>query len=457
MNKEVKWLPIILFATSCLFLLPIFTYPSDWAGWLLVYFSFVLPSLFGRVRRDRKLLFILWIIIAFHNAISIYNVYGGVIYGAALDAANFQELAKDLTTGRYPLWFAEFGSLEIGASSYSRFLAISYRIFGVSLLLGQTLSVIAYTFSCIVLIYLAGSLRFRFKRAILLIYGLSAPAIIFCSVTMREAWQVLFFLLVVFFTLKLRTAPSLFKAVCISIFGLGLGMLHNGLFVYALALTGWSLYWGASGKWKNAKYKKILIRAGILATALIVSSVWIYLGGEIGGISGAIQSGEAINYTENYREKGDKDASANYYVKVDTSSPLTFISSGSLAFIYYLFAPFPWEVRRVIDIYAAVESILRLILLFFIAQLWWKSKGERRRRYSYLLICYLSLEFLWSLGTANWGTALRHHIVASGILALLGSPSLAYSLQRVLNRLKSRSPNAFQLKRYDMKSTKATN
>lgn len=438
-NQKNRWLPLFILVASCLLLFPIFIFPSDWAGWLFVYFSFVIPFLFARIRQDRAIVLIFLIIIAAHNAISIYNVYESTVYGAGLDAITFQEMARDIATDRHPVWFTNFGTVEIGASIYTRFLASFYRIFGVSLLLGQSLSVIAYALSCVVLIYLANLLRFRFKPSILLIYGLPLPAIIYCSVIMREAWQVLFFMLVVYLTIRLRMKPSILTSLAMLASGLILGFLHNGLFAYALVMLGLSIYWGISGKWRAAGIKIIIIRAAILSATLIAFLAWFYLGGEIGGATRAIRAGEAVTYTETYRERGEQDAAASYQVRVDVSSPTVFVGTSFLSFIYYQFAPFPWQIRRPIDIYAGLEAILRFILLIFMSKLWWNAKGERRRRYTYLILCYLSLEFLWSLGTANWGTGVRHHLVAYGVLVLLGTPGFTYGLRRSLQRLRFRS------------------
>ena len=455
MRREIKWLPIILLATSSLLLLPISFFPSDWAGWLLVYISFVLPLFFAPFRRDRKLLIILLLIVAAHNAVSIYNAYGGTVFGATLDAVKFQDLAKDLATDKHPLWFTEFDSLEIGANAYTRFLASFYRVFGVSLLLGQSLSVIAYTLSCIILIYLAETFRFRFKRSLLVMYGLPAGSIIYCSIVMREAWQVLFFLLVIYLAIRLRSSPSISTSILMLLSGLALGLLHNGLFLYSLLLLGVSVYWGISGRWRKAGYKKVLIRATILGVAFVGVMIWLYFGGEIGGATKAIRTGDVVVYTETYREKGEQDAAANYQVKVDASSPLAFLTSGSIVFIYYQFAPFPWQVTRPLDAYATIEGIIRLVLIIYSFRLWWRARGERRQRYGYLIFCYFSLEFLWALGTGNWGTSVRHHIIAYGVLALLGGPGLMYSLNLLMHRLKFRRRRFSPLRRIEIKGIKA--
>ncbi|MBL8205220.1 MAG: hypothetical protein JNM09_13380 [Blastocatellia bacterium] len=455
MRREIKWLPIVIFATSGLLLLPIFLFPSDWAGWLLVYFSFVLPLFFAPFRQDRKLLTILLIIVAAHNAVSIYNAYGSTVFGATLDAVKFQDLAKDFATDKHPLWFTEFDSLEIGTNAYTRFLASFYRVFGVSLLLGQTLSVIAYTLSCIILISLAKLFRFRFRQSLLVLYGLSAGSLIYCSIIMREAWQVLSFLLVIYLAVRLRISPSVSRAILMLVSGLVLSLLHNGLFLYSILLLGVSIYWGISGKWRKAGYKKILIRTAILGVAFVGVLVWLYFGGEIGGATKAIRTGDVVVYTETYREKGEQDAAANYQVQVDASSPLAFIASSSLVFIYYQFAPFPWQVTRPLDAYATIEGILRFVLIIYSLRLWWRARGERRQRYTYLIFCYFSLEFLWALGTGNWGTAVRHHIVAYAPLVLLGGPGLIYNIERLLRRLRFRR-KAPPLRRIEIKGIKAT-
>ena len=35
-----------------------------------------------------------------------------------------------------------------------------------------------------------------------------------------------------------------------------------------------------------------------------------------------------------------------------------------------------------------------------------------------VLIIYLAVEFVWAMGTSNWGTAMRHHTIANGILLI---------------------------------------
>ncbi|MCG8344626.1 MAG: hypothetical protein MI685_05625, partial [Chlorobiales bacterium] len=49
-----------------------------------------------------------------------------------------------------------------------------------------------------------------------------------------------------------------------------------------------------------------------------------------------------------------------------------------------------------------------------------RSKGNYRRIYAMLLILYFINSVMWALGTKNYGTAIRHHLVPYWIIVLLG-------------------------------------
>lgn len=49
-----------------------------------------------------------------------------------------------------------------------------------------------------------------------------------------------------------------------------------------------------------------------------------------------------------------------------------------------------------------------------------ESQGPRRDTLIMLAILFWSLELLWSIGTSNWGQAIRHRAVGYGFLVILG-------------------------------------
>jgi len=50
---------------------------------------------------------------------------------------------------------------------------------------------------------------------------------------------------------------------------------------------------------------------------------------------------------------------------------------------------------------------------------WYKTKGREQKQVAFLLLIYLMMSALWSLGTINYGTSIRHHLVSYWILVLL--------------------------------------
>jgi hypothetical protein len=118
------------------------------------------------------------------------------------------------------------------------------------------------------------------------------------------------------------------------------------------------------------------------------------------------------------------DARTAYSFVLNTSSVYGLVTTIPMLFVQYMFSPFPWQVENVKDVYALLESMLRFMLLFFAVSSWRRSSGEVRSYYGFLLIAVLGMELMWALGTANWGTAMRHHVPGFSVIVLLGAPRL---------------------------------
>ena len=129
------------------------------------------------------------------------------------------------------------------------------------------------------------------------------------------------------------------------------------------------------------------------------------------------------------------DTRTNFSSILDTSSVIGIVTTVPMVFVEYMFAPFPWQVENVKDVWALLESMLRFVLLFFALFSWRRSSGEVRSCYGFLLIVVLGMEFVWALGTANWGTASRHHVLGYGIIVLLGAPGLILFMRELHSRI----------------------
>lgn len=402
--------------------------PADAAGWALLFLTYALLLIYPEFRQDRRLALAGIAVLTAHHAVAFVNAFVGTVIGADADAIVFQQRSSNLAMG------INTDVILGGATGfYTHFLAFFYGIFGPSLFLGEELSIFAFTLSSILLIKTCGMIGiFRFRAGLLLLFGFSLSGLIFLSLTLRESWQVFFVLLSTYWALRVRSHMNWINCAFLLLSALGLGMLHEGLPPYAAFLVIFSLYWGIGvGRPSEILWKRALLLA-FTAILLVVLAASLK---QIGGASAALASGKALEFAQNYRLHSVQDARAAYGVMLDASTPLHFISTLPLVLIQYMFAPFPWQLGAPLDIEAMLEGWVRLALLITSWRAWRFSSGEARSRTGFLFVLFLTMEFLWALGTINWGTAVRHHVLAYGILVLTGGPGLLHFLNKAFRSL----------------------
>jgi len=395
---------------------------QDWAGFLLALFNFSIVLMWKRVRSDTKVVHAIWLCIFLHHAVAFLNVYLGNVIGTEGDARTFHFYGADASVE------PEIGFWTNPRVTYTNTLGFFYHAFGTSFLLGDELSVLAFTLSCIVLVKLISLLELeRFRIAIVLFFGLLPSSVIFRSVTLRESWQALFFLLSVYWAVRLRKRPGILIFLFMLMSAYCMASLHGGLKGFAVYLILTSVYWGVIGRKKGASWAWHVrfLFAGFLVAGVIMltQKMGWYLTVEQG-----------LKSVEDFRISAvaiAEDNRAFYGVMLDTSSVLGIVKTISMIFVQFMFAPFPWQVENVKDIYAMLESMLRFVFLFFALSSWCRSSGEVRSYYGFLLIVVLGMELMWSLGTINWGTAIRHHVPGYGVIVLLGAPGLILFMRKL--------------------------
>jgi hypothetical protein len=403
-------------------------FPADAAGWVLLYLTYALFMAYPEIRRNRRISVAAIIILTAHHLVAFVNAFVVTVVGADKDAVDFQRQASETASGS-----SADALLGAGSVLYVHFVAFFYHLFGTSLFLGEELSVLAFTLSCIVLIRLCDLMGIsHFRAGLLLLFGLSLSGLIFLSVTLRESWQVLFVLLSTYWALCVRSRASWLNIIFLILSAVGLGLLHQGLAPYAVFLVLVSIYWGIGARhpsdilWKRA----LVVIVSVFLIVLVAASIK-----QLGGASAALATGNALEYAQDYRLHSTQDARAAYGVALDASTPAHFAATLPPVFIQYMFAPFPWQISSPLDIEAMLEGGVRLALLYTSWCAWRQSIGEARSRNGFLLGLFLTMELLWALGTINWGTAVRHHILAYSLLVLTGGPGLIAFLARAFRAL----------------------
>lgn len=401
---------------------------NDWPGLLLILLSFYVVVRLRKKWKDDNLTFTLCFVLAMHHVLALTNAYLFIIHGADADAVSFHRLGVEWAMdGKW--------SIMVGAKFYPQLLGIFYRIFSPSHLFGEELSIIAFLFACFVLIKLINLLNItKYRVGLLLIFGLLPTNLVLGSVTMRESYQILFFMLAVYWGLRFHLEHTKGAMIFCVFSAIIMGFFHKALILYVLFLLPILFLWfpqqisgSLSYKWSFSKRRLITVSLLlVLIIGALISGIQLKVSG-LGPVE-AFLSGEWLKYAEEYRIRGiEKSASyarAIYGITLDVSSPISLIKSVWLIYIYYLLAPFPWQIINWLDVYAFTESLLRFILIIFSIISWYRSEGLQRSICGLLLIIYFSMTLLWSTGTVNYGTSIRHHLLTNWIIVILGGPVL---------------------------------
>lgn len=412
---------MIFLAFAVLLVLPLAVVPEHWASVLIFYMSFTLPLLLLPLRRSPRLLTAVWATIGARQAVAIVNACV-VTFFRAPDAMMFHKTASAIA-------HAGGARFEPGAEFYRAMLGLAYSVAGPSLLLGHETSVLAYVLSCVVFVKLQDLMKLeRHQAASVLVFGLLPAGLLYGSATMRESWQVLFFISAVYFLIRFRLKAEPASLILGVASALAMGFLHNGLMAYALFLVPFALFSrvGARSSLSLGRLLGIVLTGAALA-GLAAAVVFNKL--PRSASLEALTQGDALEYAAQYRENSEQGARAEYGIALETSSPLAFARSVTLLFTYFMLAPFPWQISNGLDLYGAADSWFRALLLLFAVKAWRAAPpGADANIRRFLLLLYLSMSLLWAMGTINYGTGIRHHIVTIWIPVLLGVPPLMDAL-----------------------------
>jgi hypothetical protein len=408
---------------------------GELAGWLLIATSYLLVAALCAGEGNHHLRRALFLAITLCHFISLFNVYFVETWIGAGDAETFHVSASANAASASSLfdWAGQTDS-----RFYVWFLSKWYMVFGAHLLVGQALSILAFL-GALVLVYriaLLCDLEERHAARATLVVGLLPSTLMFVSNTVREPWKILLVTLLVFASLRYFRDPSnLLHFGLWVVAGMALPLFHDGfdallpvlLILPYLLLPSVSLSRHLSGA-------RVLILLGSLAAVF-----WLAqnpLGSEEDWVS-KIVSGEVLAEAEMVRAAALYNVGrASYGVALDTSSPLSFGVTALLAYVAYLAAPFPWQIRAAIDVYGFADVLVGLAFLG--GSLWAFRKEtdrQRRRKIAYLLAVFSVVSFVHALGTANYGTSIRHRQLTTWITIVLGWPYVAPRVGRLL-RLK---------------------
>jgi hypothetical protein len=415
----------------------------------------ILMPLFSReLRKSISVLLGYWFVIILHQVVAFLNNFlfaagreTGGTFGASNDAnRSFHLVSKELVFQGEMFYRGQDLSIPLsldsflkGGAFYYEMLGSVYKRFGVSLLLGEQLSILVFALTCIIFLKVMKQLGLEhYSFSSLICFGALPSMVLLGSITLRESYELFFFMLTVYLgvrsSMKIKYEISSTFLIVISAFLMG--VFHKALIVYAIGLVILFLIWSFRPISKLGNIKKLHLIAMVVAPLVF-----------IGIMVGIKMDSRAFRIPEQFFKAGwdidlwaqriidwritsfDSMARTSYEITLDPSSLFMLILSSIKIYGYYLFSGFSLWINNYNDAYAAVEAILRVTLLCFSVLSWWEAVGLQKRLMGLMLFLYFSMTFLWALGTTNYGTAVRHHMLTWWIIVILGVPMLIAKLQ----------------------------
>ena len=400
---------------------------------LIIFLSliFIMPVMSSHFRNDKSLIQIYWVVILLYQIVAFTNAYWFRTIGADMDAHSFHQIGIELSKG---VGFV----FSTDASLYMSILGWIYSWTSPSLIIGEQFSILLIGLSIIFFVKILDLLNLnKYQNPTVFLFAALPTMVLLGPLTLREPLEVFLLITAVYFGLKMRIYPNkkILNFCFLLLFCFLMGLFAKVLFLFSVIMITLLLIWNVN------KTQSVFIinkyRLLILATTPLFVALLFYLAINSDGISGtelfhlvlSLDLFEAMANHRTYTPIGR----ASYGLLLDTSSLIAFIYSSFLIYVHYLSSPFIWQVSSWIDLYASLEGLLHVILLYYSIKLWRLEKGVVRQALGIMLVLFFILSLIYAYGSTNYGTAIRHKMLTWWMLALMGGPLFYQRIRQFLN------------------------
>ena len=238
---------------------------------------------------------------------------------------------------------------------------------------------------------------------------------------MREAYTWFFFLVALLGVINWHNSRSL-KHLFFALIGFfGATFFHGGMFVGALVFL---MFVGLSfigDMFGTLRVGRIKIKT-FFSIFFMIFCVGYFVSGKIslpkiGNFSEMFEM-ERIIIKTSKSQSGD----ASYPDWLVVNKPTELVYKTPLRAIYFLFAPFPWNVSKKSHLIGMFDGFLYIGMIFLILKnIKTILRNPALKLILIILICYF---FVFGIGVGNFGTGLRHRAKFVIALILLAAPFL---------------------------------
>jgi hypothetical protein len=402
------------------------------SGILIVIIAFTLGNTLPRFTRVAfRLSMLARLSIVFLNII----MDGGMI-GAEPDANFYYSNAVELSLNIVDISWNPISLLSIrGKDAFSNVHAlIQWALGGESFFLAHAFSLFGAAL-CLVLISKIWLLLVpgQIKRLpyVLIIYSILPSVLTNQSYILREVWQSLCVFGIVWLSLSIqRYGYNVNRIIGLGIFAIVGCFLHvvMMIMIILILLLGLLLQNKISITHWYKRPSRMFKFIFILTLFLFISLPLIIKSGYYETI---ITEGHLENL-QSLSEVAIGDARSDYGKIFDKEKPWTLLTS----FGAYQTMPLPWRFGGIADFVLFMENMFRILMLLVYFYSRKKMFQFQKDNMDVIVVMWLIIEFIWSIGTSNWGTASRHHVPAVGLLLVAGLACYYHVTRKRLVRLR---------------------
>ena len=295
-------------------------------------------------------------------------------------------------------------SIPKGAYFYSWLVAAIWKITGTNLIVIRLINALI-SFMCCLLAY-RFSLNFYSKetsKKILFFIALFPALIRFSSpFSSRETLFVFFLLLTIISFYKFfinNRKKDLFAGIITFVFGL---ILHTSMIAF-LVLPLLIII-------DKSKTKKGFIQSTFISVVIVL--VTFFLINENVGLEKLYLENGGIDISKiNWIQNSSSIGRAAYLSNIQINDFPSLILFLPIKIMFFLYAPFIWMIRNVVDILGYIDGTLYFLITYFISKAYFHkntAKSKPQRYMNYMLTIIALMVVMFSIGTSNYGTALRH-------------------------------------------------
>ena len=305
-------------------------------------------------------------------------------------------------------------------SFYSWLIAIPYSLFGRSILMAQSISVL-FGIGCIFFGWEVAKILWDKHTANKVAWTIALfPSLILYSViTMKEVF-VCFFLLLAIYYVIIWTRTNNFKYVFLSLIGFfGATFFHGAMIAGAIIFLIIIFFYNFRKLLKSLKNYKISFNTSLPVIFIIIGAVFIFENqikipklGEVNRVTDL----NIFNVKTIVSTKGE----ASFPKWTVSRSFSELIYKVPVRSIYFTFSPFPWDIKKKIHIIGFLDGLLYLYLVYLIycnREIIWKDPALRT-----ILIILVFYLILFGIGVGNFGTGVRHRSKLVIMFILLAAP-----------------------------------